>query len=126
MNNKIEEDDFYDTMMQQLLSIVTRPLYVSDGDVIGSEISSAPTRWRQVKDPAPSESLSISPESSTFKNLFSWKLFTKGHRHSVVVSTTAVSTESFTEIKRGAAEPELGAVGGVGAVGEVFDFIRNS
>ena len=133
-NNKVVEDNFYNTMMLSLLKIVTRPLFstpaatsdmklvvdeampcidsdqssaiklmstseISESLQLASTVVEHPITvldgWIQVKPPSTSNTdlhPLFSSDAPTFRNLFSWRLFTKKHKSAIVVDYSVTNS----------------------------------
>jgi hypothetical protein len=86
-NNRIEEDLFYDDMMRDVLRIVLREpssvSKVSSVEELNREHRDVIGRWEYVASPS---ALSDVTSGETYKNLFSWKAFTRRNRNKVLVA----------------------------------------
>ena len=89
-NNKDVEDCMYDEMMRLLLDIVLKPLSVEADSYAPSFKNEGldethPPRWQQVREASSSRD-NYSIDTPSWKNLFSWKAFTRKLRPDMMVS----------------------------------------
>lgn len=93
----------YDTMMTQLMQLVLKPLWnqfdPENSVEFEEEACRYPWMWTLIKEKRPSTS-SFVPSSTLWKNLFSWKAFTRKQRRMILLNTetsSQVIAESIQE-----------------------------
>ncbi len=108
--NKTAEDEMYDTMMRTLLKIVMQPLLqpdmqssVEEGIVKEEQVD----MWRRVHAGSVVQydrniAMSVKADAPTWKNMFSWKAFTrkKDNRQKLVVSQLLAKESEEKEDKK--------------------------